>query len=217
MIAQCSKVAPTVWRPKEDDTSGSIVNAFIVIATYVCVDDCLLDHKAAEAVRHPHNGSFPVLLSLKAQVIEKILRRAIDTGSRRTENSARVISIQEYSDAWLSLGQEVPKPEIAIGSTPRLGGVQWVVQRVEAMDGNDIYLSLGVIGVDRVDLSKEAFRVRHVGDGAKRYVSTSLVNRLGQPFLSLSGPKRTRRRQSGRLSPGELISLALVASRQSHF
>jgi hypothetical protein len=76
-----------MWRSKEDDTSGSIVNAFIVIATYVCVDDCLLDHKAAETVRHPDNGSFLVLLSLKTQVVEKILRRAIDTSSRRTENS----------------------------------------------------------------------------------------------------------------------------------
>jgi hypothetical protein len=80
--------APSMWRPKEDDTSGSIVNAGIVMATYVCVDDCLLDHKAAETVRHPDNGSLLVLSSLEAQVIEKILRRAIDTGSRRTENRA---------------------------------------------------------------------------------------------------------------------------------
>ncbi len=169
-----------MWRPKEDDTSGSIVNAGIVMATYVCVDDCLLDHQAAETVRHPDNGSLLVLSSLEAQVIEKILRRAIDTGRRRTKNRAWVISIQEHSDAWLLLGQEVSEPELAIFSTPRLGGVLWVVPRVEAMDGNDIDLSLGVIAADRVQLSKEAFRVRHVGDVAdvaQRSVRISTVAR----------------------------------------
>ncbi len=66
-----------------------------------------------------------------------------------------------------SLGQEVYEPEIAVGSTPRLDGVRWVVQRVEAMNGNDIDLRLDGIAVDRVNLSKEAFRVRHVSDVAK--------------------------------------------------
>lgn len=60
-----------------------------------------------------------------------------------------------------------------------MGGVQWVVQRVEAMDGDEIYLTLGVIGVNRVHLSKEVLRVRHVGDAAKQSVCILILEDPG--------------------------------------
>jgi hypothetical protein len=71
MITQCSKVASTMWCSKKDDASSSIVDTLVVIATYVCVNDCLLDHNAAETLRHPDNRSCLVLLSPKAHVLRR--------------------------------------------------------------------------------------------------------------------------------------------------
>jgi hypothetical protein len=61
MITQRSKVATTMWRPKEIDTSGGIVDAFVLIATVARAVDCLLDHNTAETVRQPENRSFLVV------------------------------------------------------------------------------------------------------------------------------------------------------------
>jgi hypothetical protein len=177
MITQCSKVASTMWRSKKDDNSRSIVDTFVVIATYVCVDDYLLDHNAAETLRHPDNRSCLVLLSPKAQVLRRFSPAPLIPVVEAPKTALELYPLQKYSDAWLSLRQEVSEPKVAIGSAPRLGGVQWVVQRVKAMEGNDIYHSHVVLCVYWVDLSEEAFRVRHVSDVAERFVSTSLVKK----------------------------------------
>jgi hypothetical protein len=78
------------------------------------------------------------------------------------------------------------------------------------MEGNDIYHSRVVLCVYWVDLSEEAFRVRHVSDVAERFVSTSLVKKQGQHLLSLSKPKWSK---CCHLSPDNLKDLKVCIRR----
>ena len=61
VIAQGSSMAPTVRRPKESDTSGTITNGLVVVTAYIDIDNGLLDHEA-QAISNPDDGPCLVLL-----------------------------------------------------------------------------------------------------------------------------------------------------------
>jgi hypothetical protein len=56
-------------------------------------------------------------------------------------------------------------------STLCLDDMQWDVQWVKAVHGNDIYISLRDICIIWINSSEGAFRVRHDGDVAEPVVS----------------------------------------------
>jgi hypothetical protein len=61
-------------------------------------------------------------------------------------------------------GLKSDEPQLAIGSTPRLRGMKGVVQRVEAMHGNDVYFSFGVVCAYWVDLLEKLFELAIVSN-----------------------------------------------------
>lgn len=119
----------------------------------------------------PDDRSFLVLFSLQPQIIQQILCRSSDAGSGGTKDRTGIVPIEKYPDARIPHWQKILEPQLVIRSSPRFGGVRRVVERVETMHGNDIYVSIRVVRVIWIDLSEETLRIGHIGHSVEEVAS----------------------------------------------